>query len=65
MYVGEESATIRSSIDWNDTLLIIGHWNTKPNWKQMRQAFCKSLWYNKPNWARTLKITELLNSQNE
>jgi hypothetical protein len=61
MSIGEEELPVRNTIEWNDSLLIFEHWETKPNWKQIRQSFCKSIWYNKPNWLRTLKITEILN----
>ena len=43
----EEQTNINSIVLWDDTLLVYGSWNSLPNWKELKKAYKKTLWFNK------------------
>jgi len=43
----EEQSEINRIILWDDTLLVYGSWNTLPNWKELKKACKKTLWFKR------------------
>lgn len=54
--VAEDKSKLRSLILWDDVMYVYGVWDVKPDWKQLRQAYEKTLWFKKTK-------SELRNSQ--
>lgn len=46
-YVCEDKNELQSLIIWHDYLYVYGTWDVKPGWKELRQAYEKTLWYGK------------------
>jgi hypothetical protein len=44
-YIGELPTDISRLALWGDSMLIYDVWNSKPNWKQLRQAYEKTWWF--------------------
>lgn len=38
---------LQSFIIWTNQLYVYGAWDVKPSWKELRQAYEKTLWYGK------------------
>ena len=54
--VAEDKSELKSLILWDDVMYVYGIWDTKPDWKQLRQAYERTLWFKKTK-------SELRNSQ--
>lgn len=60
-YADEIRSKLKSLIQWDDNMMVYGVWNTKPNWKQLRQAYEKTIWFKKTkSELRNLQISRLL-----
>ena len=46
-YVCEDKNELQSFIIWTNQLYVYGAWDVKPSWKELRQAYEKTLWYGK------------------
>lgn len=44
-YLGELETNINRLPIWHDDILIYDIWDSKPNWKQLRQAYEKTWWF--------------------
>jgi hypothetical protein len=42
----EEKGKLKSFIDWSDNIFIYGKWETQPNWKELKKAYQKTIWYH-------------------
>lgn len=45
--VWERSTDFSYHIEWSDSIFIFGHWKQMPNWKELRQAYERSIWFYK------------------
>ena len=45
--VAEDKSELKSLILWGDVMYVYGIWDIKPNWKQLRQAYERTLWFKK------------------
>lgn len=46
---------------WHDSMLIYGLWNSKPNWRQIRQAYERTWWFHKTSQElRNIQLNRLL-----
>ena len=45
--VAEDKSELKSLILWGDIMYVYGIWDTKPDWKQLRQAYERTLWFKK------------------
>lgn len=45
---GSEMATeIERIIIWDDSVKVYGHWDVLPDWKELRRAYEKTIWYHR------------------
>jgi hypothetical protein len=47
MPVSERPTDFSYHIEWDDSIFIFGHWKQMPNWKELRQAYERSIWFYK------------------
>lgn len=60
-YIGELPTEIERLPLWDDSLLVYGVWDYKPNWKQLRQAYERTWWYHRTtDELRDLQLNRLL-----
>jgi hypothetical protein len=60
-YADEIRSKLKSLIQWDDNMMVHGVWNTKPNWKQLKQSYEKTIWFKKTkSELRNLQINRLL-----
>jgi hypothetical protein len=60
-YADEIRSELKSLIQWNDDMIVYGIWDTKPNWKQLRQSYERTIWFKKTkSELRNLQINRLL-----
>ena len=45
--VAEDKSELKSLILWGDIMYVYGIWDIKPDWKQLRQAYERTLWFKK------------------
>lgn len=59
--VAERATEFSYHIEWDDMMFIFGHWNQKPTWKELRQAYERSIWfYKSQEWYREQQLKRLL-----
>ena len=60
-YIGEIPTEINRLPLWNDQIFIYGVWDSKPNWKQLRQAYERTWWFHRTSdELRDLQLNRLL-----
>ena len=60
--VAEDKSELKSLILWDDVMYVYGIWDTKPDWKQLRQAYERTLWFKKTkSELRDSQINRILN----
>ena len=60
--VAEDKSELKSLILWDDVMYVYGIWDTKPDWKQLRQAYERTLWFKKTKSEfRDSQINRILN----
>lgn len=60
-YIGEIPTEINRLPLWNDQMFIYGVWDSKPNWKQLRQAYERTWWFHRTSdELRDLQLNRLL-----
>jgi hypothetical protein len=47
MPVCERSTEFSYHIEWDQVMFIFGHWKQMPSWKELRQAYERSIWFYK------------------
>ena len=48
-------------IDWDDCMYIFGQWKQFPSWKELRQAYERTIWFHKgPSWYRDRQLNRIL-----
>jgi hypothetical protein len=45
--VYEHPSSLKSHIEWNDFMYVYGIWDTKPKYKELKEAYSKTLWFGK------------------
>lgn len=62
-YAAEENAVLKYLPLWGDQMLVYGVWDSKPNWKQLKQAYEKTWWfYRDTDELRDIQIDRILNN---
>jgi len=60
-YMAEIPTEIQRLPLWSDSLLVYGVWDSKPNWKQLKQAYEKTWWFHRSvEDLRDLQLERLL-----
>lgn len=60
-YISEIPTEINRMPLWGDMMLIYGVWDSKPNWKQLRQAYEKTWWFwRSPDQIRNIQLNRIL-----
>ena len=60
-YLAEIETKIERLPLWYDELLIYGAWDSKPNWKQLRQAYERTWWfYRDEDEKRDIQLNRIL-----
>lgn len=60
--VAEDKSELKSLILWDDVIYVYGIWDTKPDWKQLRQVYERTLWFKKTkSELRNSQINRILN----
>jgi hypothetical protein len=60
-YIGVIPTEINRLPLWNDQMFIYGVWDSKPNWKQLRQAYERTWWFHRTSdEIRDLQLNRLL-----
>lgn len=60
-YADQIRSELKNLIQWDDDIIVYGIWETKPNWKQLKQAYEKTIWFKKTkSELRNLQISRLL-----
>lgn len=60
--VAELPTTINSLPLWGDSMLVYGLWDSKPDWKKIRQAYEKSWWfYRTQDELRNIQLDRIFN----
>jgi len=60
-YIGELPTEIERLPLWDDSLLVYGVWDSKPNWQQLRQAYERTWWFHRTSdELRDLQLNRLL-----
>ena len=59
--VSDSLSNFTTHIEWNSMIYIFGIWDKSPNWKEMRQAYERTIWFNKGiDWVRDQQIKRIL-----
>jgi len=45
-YAAEDKSQLKSFIDWHDHIFIYDKWETMPNWKELKKAYQKTIWFH-------------------
>lgn len=60
--VAELPTTINSLPLWGDSILVYGLWDTKPDWKQIRQAYERSWYFHRTkDELRNIQLDRIFN----
>ena len=60
-YMFESPTEIEREQLWSNELLVYGVWDTKPNWKQLRQAYERTWWfYRTTDEIRNIQLDRIL-----
>ncbi len=63
-WAAEENAVLKYLPLWGDQMLIYGVWDSKPNWKQLKQAYEKTWWfYRDSDELRDIQLDRILNGR--
>lgn len=61
MPVSERATEFSYHIEWDDIMFIFGQWSHQPTWKELRQAYERSIWfYKSQDWYREQQLKRLL-----
>lgn len=60
-YMAEIPTEIKRLALWNDSMLVYGVWDSKPNWKQLKQAYERTWWFHRTiDELRDIQLDRLL-----
>ena len=60
-YIAEDRTEIERLALWSDSMLVYGVWDSKPNWKQLKQAYERTWWFHRTkDELRNLQLNRLL-----
>lgn len=60
-YASENKSLLKTTIIWNDEFFVYGTWDSKPKFKDLKEAYKKTLWFNKTTQEqRDLTLNNLL-----
>ena len=60
-YIAEDRTEIKRLALWSDSMLVYGVWDSKPNWKQLKQAYERTWWFHRTkDELRDIQLNRLL-----
>jgi hypothetical protein len=64
-WVAEETSILKYLPLWSDQMMVYGVWDSRPNWKQLKQAYEKTWWfYRDSDELRDIQLNRILNEGN-
>ncbi len=61
MPLSERSVDFSYHIEWDDSMFVFGQWSYRPTWKELRQAYERTIWfYKNQDWYREQQLNRLL-----
>lgn len=61
MPLSERATEFSYHLEWDQSMFIFGQWSQKPTWRELRQAYERTIWfYKSQNWLREQQLNRLL-----